>query len=685
MSSFIVIVGTILFIGGLFGVYSGAYEKGELAGKVRELFASAFKDPKVALIIIGACAAFVGFVLIVWGMVRARKNRKTKAGMNIRVMTVLAMLVAMEIVLNRFLSVNTAGWKIGFAFIPPIVAAILFGPIESAIVYALSDFIGAILFPIGTYHPGFTACAFVMGLVAGLFLNKRPLARFGIKKQWKKIRFFPNIIVPVVINCLVLGLLVNTLWVAQLYGSKTYSGWFLYRLPEYAIMVPVQLILIPVLLKLCSMLVKAGIVKGAADDAAAHLKEISRNESILGLERVTELLSLMGDPQENTPVIHVAGTNGKGSFAAMLASVLRAAGYKVGSFTSPAVMGVSDSFRINGVTVSNDVLDGALASIEPLAASMAERPTEFEVMTAAAYELFRTERCDIAIVECGLGGRGDSTNVIRSPLLSVITNVQLDHTDRLGRTLPEIAAHKAGIIKDGRPVLWGGGHNAAEEVIVKAAEAHNSKLVCTDLSRLTVRSMEIDGTGIGFRGMGEYKLSLIGSYQPENAANVLTAVEMLREEGLNISNEAIAIGLSNAKWHARFEVVSRDPLVIFDGSHNPDGVRLAAQSIADFVKGGRAVLLMGVMADKDYAKYPEMLRLAAAKVYTVKPANPRALAAEELAEVFRNAGIPAEAGETFEEGVRAAYDYARMHGLPLVGLGTLYMYKDFIEALGIKQ
>ena len=569
MSSLIVIIGLILFIGGLFGVYSGAYEKGELAQKVRELFSGAFQNPKTALTVIGACAAAVGVALIVWGMIKARRNRKTKAGMNIRVVTVLAMLVAMEIVLNRFLSINTAGWKIGFAFIPPTVAAILFGPIESAIVYALSDFIGAMLFPIGAYHPGFTACAFFMGIIAGLFLNKRPLAFLGVKKQWKKIRFFPNIVIPVLINCSVIGLLVNTLWVAQLYGSKTYYGWFLYRLPEYAVMIPVQLVLIPVLLKTCDMLVKAGIVKGAAGDAGTHLKEISRNESILGLERVTELLSLMGDPQEKTPVIHVAGTNGKGSFTAQLASVLRAAGYKVGSFTSPALTGVNDSFRINGVTVSNDTLDGILASIEPLAASMAERPTEFEVMTAAAYELFSSERCDIAIVECGLGGLGDSTNVIKAPLLSVITNVQLDHTDRLGRTLREIAAHKAGIIKTGCPVLWGGGHNEAEEVIVRTAQEHSSRLVRTDLSRLTVRSMDLDGTRISFRGMGDFTLSLIGSYQPENAANVLTAVETLREEGLKIEDSAVAIGLSNTKWHARFEVVSRDPVVIFDGSHNP--------------------------------------------------------------------------------------------------------------------
>ena len=184
---------------------------------------------------------------------------KRKGSFDIRVLAALGLLTAMEIVLNRFLSINTAGWKIGFAFIPPVMAAILFGPVESAIVYALSDFIGAMLFPIGAYHPGFTVAAAVMGFVAGFFLNKTPLTVFKSDFTWEKIRFFPNIIAPVLINCLLIGLVVNTIWVAQLYGSKTYAGWFLYRLPEYAVMVPVQLIFIPALLKLSELLKKTGM------------------------------------------------------------------------------------------------------------------------------------------------------------------------------------------------------------------------------------------------------------------------------------------------------------------------------------------------------------------------------------------------------------------------------------------
>lgn len=610
----------------------------------------------------------------------AVKKERAKGRYDLRKLVVLAMLVAMTVVLERFLSIKTAGWKIGFAFVPPVVAAILYGPIESGIVYALADFIGAILFPFGTYHPGFTIVAFLMGFVFGIFLNKRPFAFLKSGFEWKKIRLFPNIILPVIINSIALGLLVNTIWVSQLYGSKTYGGWFMYRLPEYAILVPVELLLIPVLIKLCDLLIKSGAVK-LPKSSEERLNAISRKESILGLERVTELMRLLDDPQNEVPVVHVSGTNGKGSFTAMLESVLRSAGYKVGTFTSPAITGVTDSFRINGAPVSDEELDERLSEITPFVKEMAEKPTEFEVMTAAAYELFAQENCDIAIVECGLGGAGDSTNVIKKPLLSVITNVELDHTDRLGRTTAEIAKHKAGIIKQGRPVLYGGADESAYEVIARTAEEKNAKLTCTDMSRLTVLSCGLNGTEIEFKGFGNLHLSLLGEYQPKNAANVLTAIELLRENGVEISDEAVREGLSSASWHARFELLRREPIVIFDGSHNPDGIRYAAQSIKSCLPGGRAVLLMAVMADKDYWTYPSLLKDAAVKVFTVNTESARSLPAVELEKVFTRSGVPAQAFETLSEGVRAAYGYAKENGLPLVALGTLYMYKAFTDAL----
>lgn len=190
------------------------------------------------------------------------KKQRNLGPRALRVMIIMAMLIAMTVVLDRTpgLSIKTPGWKIGFSFIPPMIAAALLGPVEAAIVYGLSDLIGALLFPFGPYHPGFTIVAALMGFLLGLFLNKRPFAFAKSEKEWQKIRFFPNMLVPVVVNSLLLGLVVNTLWVAQLYGSKTYGGWFTYRLVEYCILVPVQLVIAPGVVKLCELLKKTGIV-----------------------------------------------------------------------------------------------------------------------------------------------------------------------------------------------------------------------------------------------------------------------------------------------------------------------------------------------------------------------------------------------------------------------------------------
>lgn len=599
---------------------------------------------------------------------------------NVYVLAVLAMLVAMEVVLNRFLSINTAGLKIGFAFIPPVLAAILFGPVESAIVYALSDFIGAMLFPIGTYHPGFTVCAALMGIVAGLFLNKRPLAIFKCNREWKKIRFFPNIVVPVVFNCIVLGLLVNTLWVSQLYGSKTYGGWFMYRLSEYAIMVPVQLLIIPLLLQFAELLKKSGVFNfRKAGRSEEKLKQISRSVSIPGLSRVTELLNKLGDPQDKLRVIHVAGTNGKGSFVAMLASVLCSEGYSVGSFSSPALTGVTESFRINGEEISNAELEKLLAEIEPLSAGMQDKPTEFEVLTAAAYLLFKKRGCDIAVVECGMGGLLDATNVLKAPLLSVITNVQKDHCSYLGNTISEIAAHKAGIIKPGCPVLFGGEDDEALEVVKIEAERLGAPLYVTDHSKTRVREANLNGTVMDHGVLKGLRLSLLGAYQPVNAANVIEAVEILNGLGVEVSEHSLREGLASAKWPGRFELLAKN--VIYDGSHNPDGIEYVAKSLKKYYPDKKAVLLIGVMADKDYELYPQLLAGCAERVFAVHPENTRALPADKLAECFTRAGIPALAFDDLQTGVAEAFDYATAKELPLAALGTLYMYSDFKNAL----
>lgn len=417
-------------------------------------------------------------------------------------------------------------------------------------------------------------------------------------------------------------------------------------------------------------------------ESVEYLRRASERGSCLGLERITELCHILGDPQNETKIIHVAGTNGKGSFAAMLSHILRSAGYLTGCFSSPALTGVTDSFRINCREISENVFTWVMNDVIPAAESMADKPTEFEMLTAAAYELFRRVDCSIAIIECGMGGDTDSTNVVASPLLSVITNVAVDHTAVLGSSVRGIAAHKAGIIKEGRPVLYGGTDLDAFEVITAAAFEKNAPLSVTDHMRTLGTNTGIDGTELEFDGFGKARVPLIGTYQIYNIANVLTAVELLRREGLDIPDDAVRKGLAETRWHGRFELLQRDPVVIFDGAHNPDGIRQAAASIRHCFRNGKVVLVIGVMSDKEYELYPSVLGQYVDCAFAVKPDNPRALDSSVLADAFTAAGIAARGFSDLADGVREAYSYAVEKGLPLVALGSLYLYREFCEALG---
>lgn len=417
-----------------------------------------------------------------------------------------------------------------------------------------------------------------------------------------------------------------------------------------------------------------------------YLRTASHRGSRLGLERITEICRRLGNPQNKVKTIHIAGTNGKGSFLAMLSAVLTAAGYKTGSFSSPGLTGVTDSFRINGKELSEADFSAVMNDVIPICEAMGEsendKPTEFEILTGAAFRLFFREKCDVALVECGMGGSTDSTNTIEAPLLSVITNAALDHTAFLGNTVAEIASCKAGIIKPGRPVLFGGNDETALEVIKKRAESCGSRLIVTDNRRVMVTEEGIRGMTLTDAAFGELKMKLSGTYQRYNCANVLTAVEILREEGLEIPEEAVKAGLSAAVWHGRFEIMCEKPLVIYDGAHNPDGIRQAAATLEKYIDG-KIALFIGVMADKEYELYPEMLGKFIDAAFTIAPDNPRSLDSRTLAEVFRSRGITAFPYENMKSAVKDAAEYAEKHKLPLIALGSLYMYREFSEELRI--
>ena len=400
-----------------------------------------------------------------------------------------------------------------------------------------------------------------------------------------------------------------------------------------------------------------------------------------GLERTRELCKKLGNPERQLRFVHVAGTNGKGSFCAMLASILQAAGYKTGLYTSPFIRRFNERMQINGTPIDDGELAEITEYVKPFADTMQETPTEFELVTAIAFEYFRRHNCDAVVLETGLGGRLDSTNVIEAPLLTVITGVAFDHTALLGNTLQAIAAEKAGIIKSGHPCLFGGENSSAYRTVRSVAQFKKAPVYTVDRSTLSVREMTLDGTTFDYEEYTHLQIPLLGSYQPLNASTVLTAVKLLREQGFAIPEAAVREGLASVAWPARFELLSKDPIILYDGGHNPQGIKAAVKSIQTYFPEQKINLLSGVMADKGYDEMIELLKPVANRVYTVTPNTPRALSAERYAQDFTEHKIPAAAFAELKEGVRTAVLESLAQGTPLICLGSLYMYNDVTDAV----
>ena len=417
-----------------------------------------------------------------------------------------------------------------------------------------------------------------------------------------------------------------------------------------------------------------------------------------GLERTVELTARLGNPQNSLKFIHIAGTNGKGSTSAMLAAILQRAGYRVGLYTSPFILRFNERMRVGGQDIPDDELAEITEFVKPHAEAMADTPTEFELITAIALVYFARHACDYVVFEVGMGGRLDSTNIIppETVAASVITGIAMDHTAFLGDTPEKIAAEKAGIIKAGVPVVFGGNHapvgllpssdalataeSCARVIREKAAEM-GAPYFETDHARLSNIRADLFGADFDFGERKNLHISLAGLYQPYNTATVLTVVDLLKSRGLTIPEEAIREGLASVKWPARFEILSKDPLIIADGGHNPEGIDAAIESVKTYFKGEKILLLTGVMADKDYDRMVARMGEVASRAFCVRPANDRALDPVKYAESFRAIGIPAEGYATVAEGVRSAAETAKAEGKALLCLGSLYMYGEVRAAV----
>lgn len=407
-----------------------------------------------------------------------------------------------------------------------------------------------------------------------------------------------------------------------------------------------------------------------------YLEQLRLVGSRFGTDCEKELLSLLGNPQDKLRFIHVAGTNGKGSFCSMMSSVLQKQGYKVGLYTSPYIVVFNDRIRVNGLPIAEDDINDLFLRVRQKADTMKTPPSSFDFITAAAFLCFYETKCDIVVLEVGLGGRYDSTNVIKNSLLSVITGIAFDHTEILGDTIEKIAWEKAGIIKENCPALYGGNDEKALAVIEKECEEKHSELTVKNPDLLKILSTTLDGTEFEFDGK-EYFIRLLGLYQPANAATVLAAIDVLRKHGFEISETAVKDGLSSAVWQARFEKIADEPVVLYDGGHNPQGVRAAVESVRAYFGDKKINLLVGILADKAHGEMAEELAKIADRVICIAPPSPRALPAEALAEEFCEAGANARAANSIKEGVKIALSYKK----PVLVIGSLYSYNDVSESV----
>lgn len=417
-----------------------------------------------------------------------------------------------------------------------------------------------------------------------------------------------------------------------------------------------------------------------ATEAIAYIESVSWKGSIPGLERTQGLLALMGNPERCFKCVHIAGTNGKGSTAAMTASILRKAGYKTGLYTSPHIYRFHERIQVNGEDISDRDLAAITEYVKPLAQSMDDHPTEFELVFCIAAEYFKRVGCDIVVVEVGMGGAMDATNVIPVPEVAVITNIGLDHTGFLGNTVEEIATEKCGIFKDGGSAVVYRSSPGVETVFEKAAAAHGVSLRRADFEGLELVSHSLEGQVFHCGKRRDIRLPLLGEHQRYNAAVVLGIMDTLTEKGWAITEEHIYTGLQETSWPGRFHIVSRDPLFIVDGGHNPQCLESLVKNIQDYLPGKRVIGLTGVLADKDYGEMYKPVMPLIEQFVCITPPNDRKLEATELAAHLRKAGAVATACESIPAGVNKARELAGKDGVVLC-FGSLYSIGTIYQSL----
>ncbi len=433
------------------------------------------------------------------------------------------------------------------------------------------------------------------------------------------------------------------------------------------------------------------------DEASLYLKNAEQYGSVLGLGSMSTLLAGLGNPQDKLKFVHIAGTNGKGSTAAFIANILAAAGYRTGRYISPSVFGYFEKVQISESDKKNnensnvktqyimkedvaEYIEKIRVVCEAMTGKGLPHPTVFEIETAMAMLHFVKEQCDITVLEVGLGGRLDATNVITTTVCSVITSVSMDHMHILGNTLEQIAAEKAGIIKPGIPVVTYDQDVRAMQVIKETAELNKASLTAADFSKISIKSVSIEGTIFTYENRDALIIKLLGENQVKNAVVAVLAAEVMKSLGYAISEDHIRAGLKNARWNGRFEILKKNPLFLIDGAHNEDAARSLARNISQYFAGHRIIYIIGVLADKDYDAVLKHTAVLAERIYTITPQNLRGLDSAILAQAAKKYCPRVIDAGTVSNAVLQAYQTAGEEDV-IIAFGSLSYLNEVYKEL----
>lgn len=420
-------------------------------------------------------------------------------------------------------------------------------------------------------------------------------------------------------------------------------------------------------------------------EAMEYIKNTAKFGTNYGLERTEKILELLGNPHKKLKCIHIAGTNGKGSTTAMLTEILKEAGYKVGMYTSPYLEEFEERIQINGSNISKDDLSNTITDVAKVIGNVIalgfDHPTEFEIITCAMFLYFYKNHVDYAVIEVGLGGRLDSTNVI-NPILSIITSISFDHMKILGDTLDKIAYEKAGIIKEGVPLVLYPQEKDSFEVIKKTCDEKKCRLIQVPKDSVTADKLNKDincaTQNININTQNNFyqiELSLLGKHQKLNCSVVLFAVEELIRQNINIKKDHIFRALNKVKWPGRLEILRKDPLVVIDGAHNIDGIKKLTESIDTYFSYKDIILILGILADKQVDDMLMEIAPKARKIIAVTPHSDRAELACDLAKNIANINPEVEYIDNYETAFNKALTYCSKDSLLLIS-GSLYMIGD---------